>query len=503
MNTKSKVSFIIVYIILAALVVVLDFGDQIWLDESFTVHMTKHSLGEIIDFTSIDVHPPLYYFILKPFVLLLGYNILVYHIFSAIPFMAMLLIVGLFTSKEISPKAGILSMVVLCAVPHTLTYAVEIRMYSWCQLFVICSVIIAYKLAKKDNTVLWVLFCIVNALAAYTHYFAGMAVMIVSICLIVNILITKTDVKKRFIKWLVANIGTVVLYIPWLTVFISQSQSVKESFWIAPFNFADLGEYAEFVFGEFVFSKPSGYFAIIYAAILCLAIVLLIVKRKKLKTFQFAVLNLCVFFGYIIGGIILSVVFTPVFIARYIAVVLPCIWLFVIYTVLAIENNKIFIATAIITVIMFIYNYYVEFNYRLIESNSTLYDSIKDEITADDIVYHNSAHSLSILSVYMPEHHAIITDKDLEIEKFKSWHEMSPNIEVQSELNIPDNKTVWVILDDDEASAEDYLNAMDYAFDTSVLDYLSKKGYKIEQIGERVLPAGQTNKEFMLYKCHQ
>ena len=103
----------------------------------------------------------------------------------------------------------------------------------------------------------------------------------------------------------------------------------------------------------------------------------------------------------------------------------------------------------------------------------------------------------------MPEHHAIITDKDLEIEKFKSWHEMSPNIEVQSELNIPDNKTVWVILDDDEANAEDYLNAMGYAFDTSVLDYLSNKGYKLEQIGERVLPAGQTNKEFMLYKCHQ
>ena len=90
---------------------------------------------------------------------------------------------------------------------------------------------------------------------------------------------------------------------------------------------------------------------------------------------------------------------------------------------------------------------------------------------------YGNAHSLSILSVYMPEHHAIITDKDLEIEKFKSWHEMSPNIEVQSELG--------------------------YAFDTSVLDYLSKKGCKIEQIGERVLPAGQTNKEFMLYKCHQ
>ena len=147
MNSKYKISFIIVYIILAVLICILGFGEDIWLDESFSIHMMDHTLGEIIDFTASDVHPPLYYFILKLFVQIAGNNMIVLRIASIIPFLAMILIVGLFTSKEINPKAGILSMVVMCAAPSILIYSTEIRMYSWCQLFVVCSVIISYKLA--------------------------------------------------------------------------------------------------------------------------------------------------------------------------------------------------------------------------------------------------------------------------------------------------------------------------------------------------------------------
>lgn len=483
MDKKTKIGFIIVYIILAVLIVTLGFSEEIWLDESFSIHMMDHSFDEIIHFTSTDVHPPLYYFILKFFVLVAGKHMIVYHIASIIPFLAMILIVGLFTSKEINPKAGILSMVVMCAAPSILIYSTEIRMYSWCQLFIVCSVIISYKLARKDNNVFWVLFCIVNALAAYTHYFAGMAVMIVSLCLIINIIITKVDVRKRFVKWLIANVGTVVLYIPWLTVFFSQLESVREDYWIEAFTFEDLGEYAEFVFGDF-----SGFVAIIYALIVCAAIVLLIIRRKKIKTFKFAILNLIVFFGYILGGVMLSIIITPVFIQRYITVVLPCLWLFVVFTFLGDENNKIYVATAIIGVLLLIYNYYGEFKWKYIDKNSTIYDSMKNEVKDDDIIFHDNAHSLSVLSVYEPNNEAVITEEYLSAEKFQEWHELSPNIDVQKEINLPEDKTVWVILKED---------------DTSILDYLASKGYKIEDRGEGTLPAYKDLLPYVLYKCYR
>ncbi|MDE7359017.1 MAG: hypothetical protein K2N39_06270, partial [Lachnospiraceae bacterium] len=46
----------------------LCFSNDIWYDELFTVGMVEHSYGEMVRFTAADVHPPLYYCIVKLFV---------------------------------------------------------------------------------------------------------------------------------------------------------------------------------------------------------------------------------------------------------------------------------------------------------------------------------------------------------------------------------------------------------------------------------------------------
>ena len=43
----------------------LCFSSDIWYDELFTVGMAEHSYGELVSFTAKDVHPPLYYCIVK------------------------------------------------------------------------------------------------------------------------------------------------------------------------------------------------------------------------------------------------------------------------------------------------------------------------------------------------------------------------------------------------------------------------------------------------------
>ena len=184
-------------------------------------------------------------------------------------------------------------------------------------------------------------------------------------------------------------------------------------------------------------------------------------------------MNAVVFFGYILGGIMLSIIITPVFVQRYIAVVLPFLWLFVIFTFLVDDNNKIYIAAIIVVVPLLVYNYYLEYSWKFIdnEDNSSLYYSFKDEVGKEDIIFHDNAHSLSIMSVYMPDNESIITEEYIEVEKFKDWEQLSPNIDVQKEFNIPDVNTVWVILSDE---------------DESVLDYLSSKGYKTEERGEKI-----------------
>ena len=62
------------YLLLAISVMMLGkslmlcFSSDIWYDELFTVGMIEHSYGELVRFTAADVHPPLYYCIVKLFV---------------------------------------------------------------------------------------------------------------------------------------------------------------------------------------------------------------------------------------------------------------------------------------------------------------------------------------------------------------------------------------------------------------------------------------------------
>ena len=75
----------IAVIILGTIFILLGaFHTNIWFDEAYTVGLVNHSFSEIWQITGNDVHPPLYYWMLKIISLLFGSSILVYRLFSAV-----------------------------------------------------------------------------------------------------------------------------------------------------------------------------------------------------------------------------------------------------------------------------------------------------------------------------------------------------------------------------------------------------------------------------------
>ena len=84
------------------------FHTNIWFDESYSVGIVTHSFADIWKIGSHDVHPILYYWILKVISLIFGQNILVYRIFSALG-IVILGILGLtHIKKDFGKKTGIL-----------------------------------------------------------------------------------------------------------------------------------------------------------------------------------------------------------------------------------------------------------------------------------------------------------------------------------------------------------------------------------------------------------
>ena len=67
-NEIIGIVFFLTALFLQAVSVFLCFSSDIWYDELFTMGLADQPLGKLISITARDVHPPLYYMIVKLFV---------------------------------------------------------------------------------------------------------------------------------------------------------------------------------------------------------------------------------------------------------------------------------------------------------------------------------------------------------------------------------------------------------------------------------------------------
>ena len=57
----KNISFYAIPLLFVLLGCLMCFNDTIWVDETFSVEMVKHSFIDMIKLDAMDVHPPLYY----------------------------------------------------------------------------------------------------------------------------------------------------------------------------------------------------------------------------------------------------------------------------------------------------------------------------------------------------------------------------------------------------------------------------------------------------------
>ena len=115
----------------------LCFCGDIWYDELFTVGMAEHSYGELIHFTAKDVHPPLYYCIVKlildlcKFMIPSADSVIVIKLVSVLPYFFLLAYGLFFLRKKFGTFVMGLFLFCVLSMPQLSAYTVEMRMYSW------------------------------------------------------------------------------------------------------------------------------------------------------------------------------------------------------------------------------------------------------------------------------------------------------------------------------------------------------------------------------------
>ncbi len=362
---------VIVLSILAYLIIVG--GKSVWGDEAYTFAMLKHSFGDMCSITAADVHPPLYYILLKIFTYPFGYSLLSAKIFSIITYIAIIAFGGYHIRKIINERTAIMFMVLFLFYPFMLAYSLEVRMYSLAAMFVFMSAIYAYKVYSEDKKINIVLYALFTLCSAYTHYFALMAAGIVFLELLVFVIKNKREKLKQLI---IATAVMAIGFIPWLGKLLGQLKEKSDNgFWIPPITRSTVIGYLKSVFGINVIPHYE-WLCKTFFYVCCLmflaAFIYAIIKLKN-KNNALAILAILVPIFVMVIGIGVSVAYKPVFITRYIVPTIPLLLLFAAIVLGEINNKWISALVLAIVIIGGCFNYVHQYKieYRDIKSMLT------------------------------------------------------------------------------------------------------------------------------------
>lgn len=350
----------------------LCFSNDIWYDELFTVGMVEHSYGELVRFTAADVHPPLYYCIVKLFVDLCKLvipkagTVIPAKIVSVLPYVILLCYAVTFLRKRFGLFVGGMFLFCVTAMPQLPAYTVEVRMYGWAMLFVTAAFLHGYALMysyvnlktvstdqkvgrqKRVRCLHGAAFTVYGLAAAYTQYFACVAVVMIYLWLFLAFLFRD---RRRIKEWLIYVAVSVVCYVPWLFALAGQLNAVSENYWILPLTWRSLGGCVKFLMKPAFSDDRVNTVLAVVLFISCLGswcrwLSKLCHSRRVLKKsdesqealprmdtveaeerFWLATAGIGVLAGLVAFGFAASFLIRPIFVYRYMIPALGCFWL--------------------------------------------------------------------------------------------------------------------------------------------------------------------------------
>lgn len=325
--------------------VFLCFSNDIWYDELFTMGLANQPLSKLVAMTASDVHPPLYYMIVRLFLGLARTlnssvdQVVAAKLVSVLPFFACFLYALTLVRKNFGLLSAGLYTFLLLAMPQMGDYTVEVRMYGYALFFVMAGMLHAYELTgsrgdRKRRAVHWIALTLYALGACYTHYFACAAACMIYVYLLVEAGVSRCF-KRRIKPLLVSGLVCTVGYLPWLgTVVVSQVETVKENYWIMPLSVRTLGGCVKFLFrpvlGTELLSDAAAVFLFfLYGAVFILYLRVSIRQGggKNRRKALFCVGCVGVLIGILAFGFLASALVRPIFVYRYMLPALGVFWL--------------------------------------------------------------------------------------------------------------------------------------------------------------------------------
>lgn len=238
-----------------------------WLDETFSVWLANQRVADILHWiVQIDQHPPLYYLLLHYWVAFNGDGPYAARLLSALFGAAAIPVIYLIGRRLSGAGVGLAAALFLVLSPFNLYFAQEARMYT---ILTFTAAVAIYALVRLltdrrsanpigsqvravlpvwrsspirtiETDLAWVAFVVFSAATMLTHNTALFFLLAANL-FVLGLWIYQRSKKSgappalqapSLANWVKAQIGILLLWSPWIVVFVQQARRVEQEFWI-------------------------------------------------------------------------------------------------------------------------------------------------------------------------------------------------------------------------------------------------------------------------------
>ena len=409
---------ILTAVFFAANNIVRMFNNSVWGDEGIVVCLSRCTWSDMLIGVAHNGHSPLFYAVAWIFVKLFGESGFVFHLSATLAYFIILILSVTIIRKWFGNKAAIIFITLSSILDCAVTYNMEIRMYAWCELFILLAFLMSYKIYQTQKLRYYVLMAVFSIAGAYSHYYALPSVGIMYFVLLIYSIIRE---RKRIIAVLVSGISVLGMLIPW--VFLADKHStnggVINDYGI---DLVSLRECVEFIF----FSKYS----LLLLGLFFVAILLWFLYEHKIVSLEpgddgkkvikiqlFRAIQLKSEWFWVISGIlavfgtialaqIFSHVFYPIICLRYLYVSYVVIWLLMGIAVSKLQFSRVWTTMLILMLLITCYPsflYVTKDELRNSERLEVTLELTQPEMDENDFIYTDIGHfEWTVATSYYP-----------------------------------------------------------------------------------------------------
>lgn len=287
--------------------------------EGFSVKLANMPVPEMLGVTAADVHPPLYYLILRIAVLVCGNHVFVYRFVSLIPYLILVIFALTVLRRTFGPWCAAVFLTFASMTTTALRYNTHIRMYSWCALFLTLAFYILYRIMRDGRRKDYVLLAVFTLCAGYLQYYALVTAALLYLFLLVLLLVKKDGAALR--NWLLSAGIALAGYLPWLTVFLRSFQRTAGEHWM-PQTESFLTSYKSIFSARFSLVWPT-----LWLLLTAYAVYAGRRSGKGTEKDNWLLAGVVCVIGTVLAGLLISALTRPMYNTRYLYPASPVAWM--------------------------------------------------------------------------------------------------------------------------------------------------------------------------------